>query len=116
MKRRRLAFTMRMMNRNQSSDFSWIDGQTVESQIRERALFRSVYGWMFVGLLLTAAAALWVVTSPAMQSLVLGNPLVGFVLVIAEFGLVINLSWRLQRLSPAAAAGSFLIFSLLNGL
>jgi len=26
---------------------AWIDGQTVEGQLRERAMFRSVFGWMF---------------------------------------------------------------------
>jgi FtsH-binding integral membrane protein len=104
------------MNPNNFSDSNWIDGQTVESQLRERALFRSVYGWMFIGLLITAAASLLVMTSPAIQAIVLGNRLVSLVLVIAEFALVINLTWRLQRLSPAAAAASFLIFSLLNGL
>jgi FtsH-binding integral membrane protein len=95
---------------------SWVDGQTVELQLRERAMFRSVYGWMFVGLLLTAATALWVILSPAMQQLVLANRIVPIILFVAEIGLVINLSWRLQRLSPAAAAASFLIFSGLNGL
>ncbi len=95
---------------------AWIDGQTVEGQLRERAMFRSVFGWMFVGLLLTAASSLWVVTSPAMQQLVLGNPFAVWILFLAEILLVVNLSWRLTKLSPAAAAASFLIFSLLNGL
>ena len=99
-----------------SSQPAWVDGQTVEGQLRERAMFRSVFGWMFVGLLLTAASSLWVVTSPAMQQLVLGNPFAVWILFIAEILLVVNLSARLTRLSPAAAAASFLIFSLLNGL
>jgi uncharacterized protein len=104
------------MNQPYSSQPSWIDGQTVEGQLRERAMFRSVFGWMFVGLLLTAASALWVVTSPAMQQLVLANRFATFILFIVEIGLVVNLSWRLPRMSSAAAAGSFLLFSALNGL
>jgi uncharacterized protein len=95
---------------------AWIDGQTIEGQLRERAMFRSVFGWMFVGLLLTAASSLWVVTSPAMQQLVFGNPFAIWILFLAEIGLVLNLSARLNRISPTAAAASFLIFSLLNGL
>ncbi len=37
---------------------AWIDGSTVETQIRVRAFIRSVYGWMFGGLLLGLIAAL----------------------------------------------------------
>src|SRR5258706_357970 len=100
----------------QSQPPGWIDGRTVEGAYREQAMFRSVFGWMFVGLLLTAASSLLVILSPAMQELIYGNRFTVWILFIAELGLVMNLSWRLQKLSPAAAAGSFLLFSLLNGL
>lgn len=94
---------------------AWIDGRTAQTAERERSFIRSVYGWMFGGLLLTAAAAMWVVFSPAMQQLVFGTPL-RWVLLIAELGLVFYLSFRITKMSPAAAASVFLIFSLLNGL
>lgn len=94
----------------------WIDGQTVEGQIRERSFIRSVYGWMFGGLLLTALAALWVVSSPFMQSLLFSSRVPIFVLVIAEFGLVIYLSARAMRMSPGAAGVAFFAFAFINGL
>jgi FtsH-binding integral membrane protein len=94
---------------------AWISASTAETDLRVRAFVRTVYAWMFGGLLLTAFAAVWVVSSPAMQQLVLVGPL-RWVLIIAEFGLVIGLSAALKRLSPAAAASMFLVFSLLNGL
>ncbi len=94
---------------------SWIDGATVETQTRVRTFIRSVYGWMFGGLLLTALSALWVVSSRPMQQLVLGNPVLPWVLFFAELGIVFYLSVRLTRMSAAAAATAFLIFSLLNG-
>ena len=71
---------------------------------------------MFGGLLLTALAALWVVMSPAMQHLVIANPILRFGLFIAEIGIVFYLSLRLTKMSPAAAAAAFLTFSVLNGL
>ncbi len=71
---------------------------------------------MFVGLLLTAAASLAVLTSPGLQHLIRGNHAAVWILFIAEIGLVLNLSFRLKRMSPAAAAASFLVFALLNGL
>ena len=94
---------------------AWIDGRTADTAERERTFIRSVYGWMFGGLMLTAAAAMWVVLSPAMQQLVFGTPL-RWVLLIGELGLVFYLSLRITKMSPATAASVFLVFSLLNGL
>jgi FtsH-binding integral membrane protein len=94
----------------------YIDGRTAESQIRERAFIRSVYGWMSGGLLLTTLAALWVVNSASMQQLVLANPVVRIGLMVVEVGIVLFLSFRLTRMSAAAAASAFLVYSLLNGL
>ncbi len=95
---------------------AFIDGSTAETQTRVRAFVRTVYGWMFGGLLLTALAALWVVSSAPMQQLVLANRVVPWVLFIAELGIVAFLSFRITKMSPATAAAAFLVFSLLNGL
>jgi uncharacterized protein len=95
---------------------AWIDGSTVETQTRVRAFVRSVYGWMFGGLLLTALAAMWVVSSPAMQKVIFENRAVPWILFLGELGIVAFLSMRLTKMSAAAAAGAFLVFSLLNGL
>jgi FtsH-binding integral membrane protein len=94
---------------------AWIDGRTAQSAERERSFIRSVYAWMFGGLLLTAGASLWVMSSVAMQQLIFGTPL-RWVLLIGELGLVMYLSFRITRMSPGTAASVFLVFSLLNGL
>ena len=101
---------------NNSSQPAWISASTAESAERERAFFRSVYSWMFGGLLLTAFAAMWVVTSPAMQQIVVANPIIFIVLCVAEVGIVFYASAALPRLTPAAAASLFLVYSLLTGL
>ncbi len=93
---------------------AFIDGRTTDTAVREREFIRSVYAWMFGGLILTSLAALWVVNSVAMQQLVF-SPL-RWVLLIAELGLVFYLSFRITKMSPASAASVFLVFSLLNGL
>jgi FtsH-binding integral membrane protein len=95
---------------------AWISASTAQTVERERAFFRTVYAWMFGGLLLTALAAFWVVQSPAMQKLVIFNPVVMILLMVAELGLVFYASARLQKMSPATAASVFLIYSLLTGL
>jgi len=94
---------------------AWIDGRTAETAERERTFIRSVYAWMFGGLMLTALAALWVVNSESMQNLIFGTSL-RWVLLIAELGLVFYLSFRITKMSAGTAASVFLIFSLLNGL
>ncbi len=74
-----------------------------------------VYRWMTVGLAVTALVAYSVATSEAALRLVIGNRLVFFGLIIAEFGLVMAISAAANRLSAAAAGGLFLLYSALNG-
>ena len=95
---------------------AWISASTAEMEGRTRAFVRSVYGWMFGGLLTTAFAALWVVMSPAMQEIVLHKPFVRGGLMIAEIGIVFWLSFRIRVMAPSTAAAAFLVYSLLNGL
>jgi len=95
---------------------AWVDGRTAQTAERERTFLRSVYAWMFGGLLLTAAASYWVVKSQAMQQLIYGNRMMPWVLMLAELGLVMYLSFRITKMSAGAAASTFLVFSLLNGL
>jgi hypothetical protein len=95
---------------------AWISASTAETGMRVRAFIRSVYAWMFGGLLLTAFSAVWVVSSKPMQELIWGNRAMLIVLIVIEFGLVFAISAGLRRFSPAAAASMFLVYSLLNGL
>jgi FtsH-binding integral membrane protein len=104
------------MNQYQQQDPQWISASTAEMDLRVRTFVRSVYGWMFAGLLLTALASWWVVVSPAMQQLVLANRIVAFGLFFVELGLVFAISAGIRRFAPGTAAAMFFAFSLLNGL
>lgn len=75
----------------------------------------AVYGWMTLGLLVTAFVAWAVASTPAARQAVLGNRLVFFGLVIAELALVVTLSAAVRRLPAAAAGGLFALYSALNG-
>jgi len=79
------------------------------------AVLRRVYVWMALGLLVTAGTAAFVSASPLFQ-LLAGQPMIFFVLMIAELGLVIGLSWGINRLSPAVATLLFFAYAALNGL
>lgn len=82
-------------------------------QKAQSAFLSRVYGWMVGGLLLTAVTAWWVTTSVEVMNAVYSYMLF---LILAEFGIVIFLSARIQKMSKNTAIGSFLGFSFLNGL
>ncbi|HVT04619.1 MAG TPA: Bax inhibitor-1/YccA family protein [Thermoanaerobaculia bacterium] len=93
----------------------WIDVASPDVQVRERAFIRAAFGWMFLGLLLTAVTAFWVVGSPAMQQMVFNRgAMLGLILV--ELGAVAFLSFRIQKMSPGVAVSVFLGYAILNGV
>ena len=79
------------------------------------AVLRRVYFWMALGLLVTAGTAAFISVSPLFQVLV-GQPLIFFVLMIAELGLVIWLSRGINRLAPTSATLLFFVYAALNGI
>jgi uncharacterized protein len=89
---------------------------TVQTADRVSAFLWKVYGWMAVGLSLTALVAFAVASSPDLIRVLIGNRLVFFGLVIAELGLVFFMSARADRLAPGTAAGLFALYSALNGV
>jgi FtsH-binding integral membrane protein len=89
---------------------------TVQAADRVSAFLWKVYGWMAIGLGLTALVAFAVAGSPDLLRVLVGNRLVFFALVIAELGLVFFLSARADRLAPGTAAGLFALYSALNGV
>ena len=89
---------------------------SVQTADRVSAFLWKVYGWMAVGLGLTAMVAFAVAGSPDVQRVLVGNRLVFFALVIAQLGLVFFLSARADHLAPGTAAGLFAIYSALTGV
>jgi len=97
--------------------FPYDPAQTAQTRVEAvNAFMRGVYGWMCLGLLVTAGASLFTVTSPSMMRAIFGNQLLFFVLVIAELGLVIGLSAAINRMSANTASLMFLLYSALNGI
>lgn len=79
------------------------------------AVMRQVYLWMAVGLLLTAGVAAFVTASPLIAIMV-SNPLLLVGLLIVEVALVFGITLGINRLSPTAAVGLFLLYAALNGV
>ncbi|MBF8260460.1 MAG: membrane protein [Actinobacteria bacterium] len=84
--------------------------------LEKASFFPRVYGWMALGLLVSAAASFALLSSPAALKFVFGSKVVYFGLILGELGLVFYLSSRVMSMSPAAAKGTFLAFAGLNGV
>lgn len=99
----------------QSREVSWPHrGEAVA--VAQTSFLSTVYGWMALGLLITAACAALVFQSEPLQRAVLGNRLLFFGLIAAEFGLVFAISAAMARLSATSMGGLFALYSALNGL
>lgn len=85
-------------------------------KVREQSLLRNVYLWMTLALAVTAMVAYGVASNPGLMRVFYGNPMVMLLLVVAEFAIVFFLSARLQTMKKGAAIGSFLAYSVLNGV
>jgi FtsH-binding integral membrane protein len=85
-------------------------------KVREQSLLRNVYLWMTLALAVTAMVAYGVASNPGLMRVFYGNPMVMLLLVVAEFAIVFFLSARLQTMTKGAAIGSFLAYSVLNGV
>jgi hypothetical protein len=83
---------------------------------RVRTFLRSVYGWMCIGLAITAVTAMFVASTPALITAIATNRLLFWGVVIAQFGIVLMLSARVQTLAPATASMLFVAYSALTGL
>ena len=89
---------------------------TIQTADRVTAFLWKVYGWMAVGLGITAIVAFSVAGSPDLLRVLIGNRLVFFAFVIAQLGLGFLLSARADHLAPGTAAGLFALYSALTGV
>ncbi len=100
------------MSWNESSSFASADVRDV----RVTAFLSKVYGWMFLGLLLTAGTAIVVASSPALIETLILNRILFWILLFGQLGLVFYLSARVNKVSPVTAAVLFLLYSAMVGV
>ena len=107
------------MKHFEDRDLQRYDAMTREEQLGMSAVFpalmRKVYVWMAMALAITAITAYGVASSPALTSLIFGNKLIFFGLIIAELVLVFWVSARIEKLSLTKATLMFIVYSVLNG-
>lgn len=86
-----------------------------DAQLARQGFLTSVFGWMFLGLALTAGIAAYVAASSDMISWFEDHPIAWLVMFIAQLGLVVTISAGINRISYPAATFLFLLYAGLNG-
>ena len=79
------------------------------------SLMQKVYTWMTLALIITGVTAYGVASSPSILSLLYGNQIVFWGLIIAEFALVFMITGMLNRISLTTATLMFVAYSVVNG-
>jgi uncharacterized protein len=104
------------MNPYEVTPESRFQAGAIGSASQVSTFLRRVYGWMFAGLALTGLVAAGMASRPELVVGFARNPILFFGLMIGELGLVVYLSARVLKMSPAMAIGSFVTYAALNGV
>jgi FtsH-binding integral membrane protein len=83
---------------------------------RVTSFLRSVYGWMFVGLLVTAGVAMFIASQEQLVRAIVSTRFLFLALVIGQLGLVYWISARAATLRPSTAATLFIVYAATNGI
>ena len=83
---------------------------------RVSLFLRAVYGWMCIGLAITAGTAWLIAGSPRIVMAIATNRLLFWALMGAELGLVVVLAARVDKLAASTAAMLFALYSALTGV
>ena len=79
------------------------------------ALFRKVYQYMTLGLILTSLTA-WLISSPSMLRMFETSLASLIIVVIAEIGFVFYITATMEKYSASTLLLLFVIYSILNGI
>ena len=89
--------------------------QGADVQLARQSFLTSVFGWMFLGLALTAGIAAYVAASSDMISWFEDHTWAWLVMFIAQLGLVVTISAGINKLSYSVSVFLFALYAALNG-
>ncbi len=100
---------------NQYNDYGLRERQD-ELASRSGLYLAKVMGWMCVGLFTTVVSAMLCLSVPGFWNFVFGSGIGFFGVLITQIVLVLALSARIHRMSPATATVMFMLYSAVTGL
>lgn len=83
--------------------------------MQDNKLFAKVFGWMFLGLLITFGTGFYIAINPNMVQNILGSNMY-WLFIIAQIGAVIFLSARIMKMQFSTAALVYALYSWLTGV
>lgn len=92
------------------------DDNAIDRKSALSAQMARVFGWMFIGLIITGITAMYTVSSETMLSFLYSSRFTLFGLMIVEFIFVWVISSRAMHMEYGMAAAMFILYSILNGL
>ena len=99
---------------NAEIDISYVDQYAINSYVAK------VFGWMFLGLLITAVTTMAIVVgieaSYAFRTFIYTAMEMLLIIFIIQFALVHFMSARVHRMNPGTAKLLYVIYAMLNGL
>ena len=98
---------------------SWNESSYASADVRDvrvTAFLSKVYGWMFLGLLITSGTAVVVASSPLLIKTLILNRILFWILLFGQLGVVFYLSARVEKMAPTTAAGLFILYSGMVGV
>lgn len=82
----------------------------------QQAFLTKVYGWMMLGLLVTALSSFFTITNESVMRFVFGSKITFYGLFIVQFGIVIYLAARIQKMTASVARAMFVLYSAITGI
>lgn len=87
-----------------------------ETTATTNVLIRNVYIWMSIALLITGGTATLVANTPAFIEAIFTNRILFWGLLIAQFGIVMAISAKVNSFSLNVVSGLFMLYSFLTGV
>jgi FtsH-binding integral membrane protein len=81
----------------------------------QRTFMARVFGWMTIGLLVTALVSLAISSVPALQQEIAGNRGLFWTLLLVQLGIAIAFGFVLNKIPAPVAAALFITYSALTG-
>jgi FtsH-binding integral membrane protein len=104
------------MDEYQYGDYQQNYTESPELKKLQAAFITKVYGWMFLALVITGLVALAVASSEDLIRAIFSSRTNVYILLGLQIGLVIVISWFIEKISSLIASLLFLLYSVVVGI